>query len=59
MDETRLPQHVVNRFERRWSARFPQMLGDLQRLKPTTSSPRLRIRRPLRSPQVQRLLQGS
>ena len=25
MDEIRLPQHVVNRFERRWKARFAQM----------------------------------
>lgn len=26
MDEIRLPQNVVNRFGRRWTARFAQML---------------------------------
>jgi hypothetical protein len=26
MNEIRLPQHVVNRFERRWTAGFAQML---------------------------------
>ena len=28
MDEIRLPQHVVNRFERRWTAEFAQMVGE-------------------------------
>jgi hypothetical protein len=32
MDEIRLPQHVVNRFERRWTAEFAQMVGEWQRL---------------------------
>ena len=28
MDEIRSPQHVVNRFERRWTAEFAQMVGE-------------------------------
>jgi hypothetical protein len=55
MDEIRLPHHVVDRFERRWTGRFSQMLKGLQ--------PRPRISRgggdPIRSPEVRRLLQGS
>ncbi len=27
MDEIKLPRHVLNRFERRWTARFAQMKG--------------------------------
>ena len=44
MDEIRLPQHVVNRIERRWTARFAQMLddGNVQSARPHT---RLRMRR--------------
>ena len=57
MDEIRLPQHVVNRIERRWTARFAQMLGDWQR--PGAAFPRPRKLDPLRSPQVRRLLEGS
>ena len=32
MDEIRLPQHIVNRIERRWESRFAQTLGDLATL---------------------------
>jgi hypothetical protein len=28
MDEIRLPQHIVNRIERRWESRLSQTLGD-------------------------------
>jgi hypothetical protein len=59
MDEIRLPRHIVNRFERRWTARIPQMVGDWQRLEPTPSSLACGCYDPLRSPQVRRLLQGS
>lgn len=56
MDEIKLPHHVVNRFERRWTARFAQMLEG-------RSQPGARCSRgsddPLRSPQVRRLLEGS
>jgi ribosomal protein L32E len=31
MDEIRVPQHVVDRFERRWTTRFTQMLEDWRR----------------------------
>jgi hypothetical protein len=59
MDEIRLPQHVVNRFERRWTARFAQMLGDWPPLEHAPSSPACGCDDPLRSPQVRRLLEGS
>ncbi|MGY4298809.1 hypothetical protein ACVWXN_006904 [Bradyrhizobium sp. i1.4.4] len=56
MDEIKLPHHVVNRFERRWTARFAQMLDG-------RPQPVARYCRgnedPLRSPQVRRLLEGS
>jgi hypothetical protein len=51
MDDIRLPRHVLNRFERRWEARFAQP----PRLRPPSAS----IDDPLRSPQVWRLLEGS
>jgi hypothetical protein len=54
MDEVKLPQHVVNRFERRWTAKFAQMLQG-------RPQPVARYSRgsddPL--PQVRRLLVGS
>jgi hypothetical protein len=58
MNEIRLPKHRVNRFERRWTARFPQMLGDWRRLEPTPSSRACGCDDPPQSPQVRRLLQG-
>jgi hypothetical protein len=54
MDEIRVPQHVVNRFERRWTARLAQMLECRQRLEHASGCDD-----PLRSPQVWRLLEGS
>jgi hypothetical protein len=54
MDEIRLPQHVVNRFERRWTAILAQMLEGRQRLERASGCDD-----PLRSPQVWRLLEGS
>ncbi len=56
MDEVKLPQHVVNRFERRWTARFAQMLQG--RPQPVQRYSR-GSDEPLRSPQVRRLLEGS
>jgi hypothetical protein len=56
MDEVRLPHHVVNRFESRWTARFTQMLRGLQQ--PVAGSSR-ESDDPIRSPQVRRLLEGS
>ena len=58
MDEIRLPQHVVNRFERRWTARFAQMLEEWQRPE-HAPLPVRGCGDPLRSPQVRRLLEGS
>ena len=56
MGEIKLPHHVVNRFERRWTARFAQTLEG-------RPQPVARCCRgsddPLRSPQVWRLLEGS
>lgn len=56
MDEIKLPHHLVNRFERRWTARFAQMPGGrpqpVARCWPGNDDP-------LRSPQVRRLLEGS
>lgn len=56
MDEIRLPQHVVNRFERRWTARFA--LEDWQSPK-NAPLPVRGCGDPLGSPQVRRLLDGS
>jgi hypothetical protein len=51
MDDIRLPQDVLNRFERRWAARFAET---------TRRPPSLASRNdPFRSPQVRRLLEGS
>jgi hypothetical protein len=58
MDEIRLPQHVGNRIERRWTARFAQMLASWERFERAPPAPD-RSRDPLRSSQVQRLLKGS
>ena len=56
MNEVKLPLHIVDRLERRWTGRFGQMLTVLQR-----PSPRICRRGgdPLRSPEVRRLLEGS
>jgi hypothetical protein len=51
MDEIRVPQHVVDRFERRWTARLAQMLEGRQRLERASGCDD-----PLRSPQVWRLV---
>jgi hypothetical protein len=40
MDEIKLPQHIVNRIERRWTARFAQMPGVRQPLVSITTSSR-------------------
>jgi hypothetical protein len=39
MDEIRLPQHIVNRIERRWASRFAQTLGDWRHPERAPSSP--------------------
>ncbi len=54
MDEIRVPQHVVHRFERRWTARLSPMVEGRQRLEHASGCDD-----PLRSPQVWRLLEGS
>jgi hypothetical protein len=59
MDETRLPQHVLNRIERRWASRFAQTLGDWRHSERAPLSPADGNHDPLRSPQVRRLLEGS
>jgi hypothetical protein len=59
MDEIKLPQDVVNRVERRWTARFAQMPEVRQPLERRCSSPSHGSFDPLRSPQVWRLLEGS
>ena len=59
MDETRLPQHVLNRIEQRWTARLAQMLEEKRRPERAPSSPADGNYDPLRSPQVRRLLEGS
>jgi hypothetical protein len=56
MDEIRLPHHVVDRLERRWTGRFAQMLKGPQQ--PVPGSYR-GDGDPIRSPQVRRLLEGS
>ena len=55
MEEIRLPQHAVNRIERRRAARFARMLGSWRRFE-RAPSPSDRSCDPLRSSQVQRLL---
>ena len=54
MDEIRLPQHIANRVDRRWAARFRDMPD-----RPSGLSSSLEGCDPLRSPQVRRLLEGS
>jgi hypothetical protein len=53
MDEIRLPQHVVNRIDRRWAARFGQMAAWQKQPGSDESDD------PLRSSRVRRLLEGS
>jgi hypothetical protein len=55
MDEIKLPHHVVDRVERRWKARFAQLLEGQSRLRRSASG----NDDPLQSPQVRRLLEGS
>jgi hypothetical protein len=59
MDEIRLPQHVVNRIERRWASRFAQVLQVSQRPEKAPSSSAYASYDPLQSPQVRRRLEGS
>jgi hypothetical protein len=59
MDDIRLPQHVVNRIEQRWTARLAQMLVERRRPERAPSSPADGNYDPLRSPQARRLLEGS
>jgi hypothetical protein len=56
MDDIRLPQHVMNRIEKRWTARLVQMLEEKRRPERTPSSPADGNYDPLRSPQVWRLV---
>jgi len=51
MDDVSLPRHVLNRFERRWAARFAQT--------PRRSLASASRDDPFRSPHVRRRLQGS
>ena len=56
MDEIRLPQHIVNRIERRWTT---QICADAGRLpKSGGSFARHQLRRPAPSAQVRRLAEG-
>jgi hypothetical protein len=56
MDEIRLPHHIVDRLERRWTGRFAQIMNEPQH--PTTGIS-CGGDDPIRSPQVRRLLEGS
>jgi hypothetical protein len=58
MDEIKLPQHVVNRIERRWTARFAQA-EDWQRPERTPCYRPHKSYDPLQSLQVRRLTEGS
>lgn len=40
MDEIIIPQHVMDRIERRFTSRFAQMLEDRRRERPTSFRPR-------------------
>jgi hypothetical protein len=51
MNDVRLPQDVLNRFERRWAARFPPT--------PRPSRSSVSLDDPLRSSRIRRLLEGS
>jgi hypothetical protein len=55
MDEIKMPNHVVDRFERRWKAMFAQILEGQSRLRRSANG----NDDPLQSPQVRRLLEGS
>jgi hypothetical protein len=55
MDEIRLPQHAVNRIDRRWTARFGQMAAAWQKQPGSVYV----SDDPLRSLRVRRLLEGS
>jgi hypothetical protein len=59
MDEIRLPQHVLTRFQRRWTAKFAHILADWRRLEHTPPFPACGCYDPLQSRQVRRLLEGS
>jgi hypothetical protein len=54
MDEIRLPQHVVNRIDRRWTARFGQIAKAWQKQPGSDAS-----EDPLRSSRVRGWLEGS
>jgi hypothetical protein len=55
MDEIRLPHHIVDRLERRWTGRFAQTMNGSQH--PTGTS--CGGGDPIRSPAVRRTLEGS
>jgi hypothetical protein len=55
MDEIRLPQHVVNRFEQQWKSRFKQTVDDYPEHAPFV--PRMRTSSDRRK--SRRLLEGS
>jgi hypothetical protein len=54
MEEVRLPQHVMQRIERRWRARFGQLAETGQRTLSSSSNES----DPLRSSQVQKMAGG-
>lgn len=56
MNEVKLPLHIVDRLERRWTGRFAQMLKGPQQ--PATGI-FCGGSDPIRSPAVRRLLEGS
>ena len=59
MDEISLPQHVVHRIARQWTARFAQMREAWHPPERALSSSSYGSDDPLRSPLVRRLLEGS
>jgi len=56
MDEIRLPRHIVDRLERRWTGRFARMMNGPPH--PATGIS-CGTSDPIRSPAVRRLLEGS
>lgn len=56
MDEIRLPQHVVDRIDRRFTLRFAQMLESRGR-KEAMSLRRAEVPTPVRHPRARRLLE--
>ncbi len=59
VDEIKLPQHIVNRIERRWASHVAQVLGDRRHSERAPLSPADGNHDPLQSPQVRRRLEES